>query len=133
MSLKNSFAAMLAFALPLIALPAHSHNQLTADELEEYFTDSTQHCRKEKDQSTCTTFFSADGTIKRRMHEDGARKEGTWNIDRESDELCITWKGKDNALCFEAYMNKDNTVDMYRYGRHMSTVLTFFPGNAEGL
>ena len=117
----------------LISPPAFSHGKLDANELEDRFSNSTQHCRKEKDQSTCTTFFSADGIIKRRMHEDGKRKEGTWEIDIENDKLCITWKGKTKSLCFDAYINQDKTIDMYKNGRHISTVLTFFPGNAEGL
>lgn len=128
--LVNSFAiAMFLFN----AAPAFAHGKLDASELEERFSNSTQHCRKEKDQSTCTTFFSADGIIKRRMHADGKRKEGTWEIDIENDKLCITWKGKTKSLCFDAYINQDRTIDMHKNGRHISTVLTFFPGNAEGM
>jgi len=133
MSAKILSAALLAATLSFLSQPGYSHNQLSADELDEYFSNTTQHCRKENDQSTCTTFFSADGVIKRRMHEDGARKEGIWTIDSENDQLCITWAGSDKTLCFEAYFNKDHTIDMYKNGRHLSTVLTFFPGNAEGL
>ena len=128
--LVNSIAIGMLF---VSATPTFAHGKLDASELEERFSNSTQHCRKEKDQSTCTTYFSADGIIKRRMHADGARKEGSWEIDIESDQLCITWKGKTKSLCFDAYLNKDDTIDMYRGSRHISTVLTFFPGNAEGL
>ena len=110
-----------------------AHGQLSADQLFERFTDTTQHCRKEKDQSTCTTYFSADGVIKRRMHADGKLKDGTWMIKDDSNQLCITWTGKTKALCFEAYLNHDGTLDMYKRGRHLSTVITFFEGNVENL
>ncbi|MDJ0832967.1 MAG: hypothetical protein QNJ69_05555 [Gammaproteobacteria bacterium] len=110
-----------------------AHGQLTAAQLFERFSDTTQHCRKEKDQSTCTTYFSADGVIKRRMHEDGKLKDGTWMVKDDTDQLCITWTGKTKALCFEAYLNHDGTLDMYKKGRHLSTVITFFEGNVENL
>ncbi len=128
--------------LPLIILlttlfvmpgQAFAHGQINAEELQQRFSDTTQHCRKEKDQSTCTTYFSADGVIKRRMHADGKRREGSWHVDAEKDEICITWKGKTKALCFKAYLNKDGTVDMYKHGKHVSTVTTFFKGNVEEL
>ena len=131
--LKTTLQLIVAAVLGLQAMPLLAHGKLDATELEERFSNSTQHCRKEKDQSTCTTFFSADGQIKRRMHEDGARKAGTWLIDIEHDQLCITWKGKTKSLCFDAYLNKDETIDMYKGSRHISTVITFFPGNTEGL
>ena len=131
--IKKTLLVIAPDLLAILSLPSLAHGKLDATELEEYFSNTTQHCRKEKDQSTCTTFFSADGTIKRRMHEDGKRKEGTWEIDTESDRLCIVWKGKTKSLCFDAYLNKDDTVEMYKNGRHVSTVLTFFPGNAEKL
>lgn len=127
---------VIFFAIGVLFLssaPTFAHGKLDASELEERFSNSTQHCRKEKDQSTCTTYFSEDGIIKRRMHADGKRKEGSWEIDLENDKLCITWKGKTKSLCFDAYVNQDRTIDMYKNGRHVSTVLTFFPGNAENL
>ncbi len=123
----------LFFALLLSPLQVFAHGQMNAAELETRFTNTTQHCRKEKDQSTCTTYFSPDGTIKRRMHADGVRREGTWEIDKENDLICITWKGKTKALCFTAYINQNGTVDMYKKGKHLSTVMTFFPGNVENL
>jgi hypothetical protein len=126
---------IISLLCALFALPAQvlAHGKLNAEELKERFTNTTQHCRKEKDQSSCTTYFAADGTIKRRMHKDGARRAGTWTIDAEKDLLCITWKGKTKALCFDSYMNKDGTMDMYKGGKLLSTVVTFFPGNVEGL
>ena len=126
--------ALVSFmvCLPLTS-PAFAHGQLNADELIKRFSNTTQHCRKEKDQSTCTTYFSGDGVIKRRMHADGKRKQGTWEVKSDLNQLCITWKGKTKALCFEAYMNRDGTLDMYKKGKHLSTVVTFFNGNVENL
>ncbi len=125
--------SLLVFPLLLISSNSFAHGQLKADELKTRFTDTTQHCRKEKDQSTCTTFFAADGTIKRRMHKDGKRRGGNWEVKDDKDQLCITWTGKKKALCFEAFMNSDGTMDMYKKGKHLSTVVTFFKGNVEGL
>ena len=133
MSSKSSAGILLALSLSLFTLPVYSHGKLSAAQLQQYFSDTTQLCRKESDESLCTTYFSADGIIKRRMHEDDARKQGTWEIDEEDDLLCITWDGKVNPLCFEAFLNKDNTIDMYKHDQHISTVLSFSPGNPEGL
>lgn len=129
------FLSISLFLSPLLFISSNTfaHGQLNADELKTRFTDTTQHCRKEKDQSTCTTYFAADGTIKRRMHEDGKRRDGVWSVNAENNQLCITWTGKTKALCFEAYMNKDGTMDMYKKSKHLSTVITFFKGNVEGL
>lgn len=121
------------FSLILLPLQVLAHRELSAEELEQRFSNTTQHCRKEKDQSTCTTYFAADGTIKRRMHADGKRRDGSWEVDLENNKLCITWTGKTRALCFSAYMNQDGTMDMYKNGKHLSTVMTFFSGNVEGL
>jgi hypothetical protein len=112
---------------------AQAHGKLNADELEELFSNTTQLCRKEKDQSTCSTYFSEDGVIKRRLHTGDVRREGEWETDLEHDQLCITWKGKKKPLCMDVYQNKDGTLDMYKGSKHLSTVLSFTPGNAENL
>lgn len=129
--------SLLMWLVPAVLLifsgNSFGHGQLDAEALKTRFSDTTQHCRKEKDKSTCTTYFSTDGVVKRRMHADGARREGTWEIKQEEKLLCITWKGKTKALCFEAFMNKDGTLEMYKKGKHVSTVITFFQGNVEGL
>jgi len=131
----SRFLLISIFLSPLLVLSTNSlaHGKLNAEQLHLRFSDSTQHCRKEKDKSTCTTFFAADGTIKRRMHEDGKRRDGNWEIKTDNDLLCITWTGKSKALCFEAFMNKDGSLEMYKKGKHVSTVITFFNGNVEGL
>ena len=130
---KLHLIAGLALSTLVYTAPSLGHGKLDANELEEMFANTTQMCRKEKDQSTCTTYFSADGVIKRRLHETDVRRDGTWEADIEHDQLCITWTGKTRALCFDAYRNKDGTIDMYKGGRHLSTVIEFTPGNVEGL
>ena len=130
---RYALLCCLIFLQSAFVSSAHAHGKLDASQLEERFTDTTQLCRKEKDQSTCTTYFSADGTIKRRMHADDKRRQGSWEIDLEHDQICITWQGKTRALCFDAYLNKDGTLDMYKGGKHLSTVISFTPGNSEGL
>lgn len=131
--IKILTASLILSPLLFISGSSFAHGQLNAEELKTRFTDTTQHCRKEKDQSTCTTYFAADGTIKRRMHKDGKRRDGNWEVNADQNLLCITWTGKTKALCFEAYMNRDGTLDMYKKGKHLSTVITFFKGNVEGL
>ena len=130
---RLALLSVLLYTMLGVNSPVNAHGKLDANELEERFSNTTQHCRKEKDQSTCTTYFSAEGVVKRRMHADGKRREGSWETDLEHNQLCITWKGKTKALCFDAYLNKDGTLDMYKGGKHLSTVITFFPGNSEDL
>lgn len=117
----------------MYAASGQAHGKLDAQQLQQQFSNTTQLCRKEKDQSTCTTYFSDNGTIKRRLHKDNKRRVGKWETNSESNQLCITWKGKTRALCFDVYENKDGTMDMYKKGKHLSTVLNFSPGNTEGL
>lgn len=131
--MKNSLLMITSIFLALSSWSALGHGKLSASELEERFNNTTQLCRKEKDRSTCTTFFSADGVIKRRLHASGKRREGTWESDLEHDQLCITWNDSDKPLCFDVYRNKDNTLDMYKGGKHLSTVIYFMPGNTENL
>lgn len=123
------------FGMTMLAAPtiAQAHGKLDASELEDRFSNTTQLCRKEKDKSTCTTYFSEDGVIKRRLHMDNVRREGEWETDLEHNQLCITWKGKKKPLCMDVYQNKDGTLDMYKGSKHLSTVLSFTPGNAENL
>jgi len=129
------FVLLLLFSASTLVYSSlgYAHGKLDANQLEERFSNTTQLCRKEKDKSTCTTYFAEDGVIKRRLHNNNKRRVGEWETDIEHDQLCITWKGKTKALCFDVYQNKDGTVDMYKGGKHLSTVLNFMPGNAEGL
>ena len=94
--------------------------------------EKTVACRKEKDQSLCSNWFSEDGVIKRIMHDDGARKEGVWFVD-DQDRLCILWKAKIKALCFSVFAQDDGTYHLIKRGKHITTILGSADGNVEGL
>ncbi|WP_078120623.1 hypothetical protein [Thiosocius teredinicola] len=94
--------------------------------------DKTAECRKEKDQSLCTNYFSDDGRFVRLMHEDGAKREGVWFVD-DSDRLCILWSGRIKPLCFLLYEQADGSYTMIKKGKHISTLLDSVDGNPKGL
>jgi hypothetical protein len=94
--------------------------------------DQTTECRKEKDQSLCSNYFSDDGIIKRVMHEDGARKDGRWFVD-DSSRLCILWNGKIKPLCFTVFEQEDGSYNLIKKGKHITTILGAEDGNTKGL
>jgi hypothetical protein len=105
---------------------------LLREEIIELVSDKTTECRKEKDQSLCANYFSADGVIKRLMYDDGARRDGVWFID-DQDRLCILWSGKIKPLCFLVYEQDDGGYSMIKNDRHLSTILGTEDGNTRGL
>lgn len=125
-------AALLAMPFLLTGQLSLAGETLDADEIEFLLSDKSTTCLKEKNKSTCTTYFAPQGIIKRRMHDTDARKEGRWFID-DSDRLCILWTGKIKPLCFIVTRNADNTYAMTKKGRHVSSILELFDGNPEGL
>ena len=124
----------LAIILALIsfALPAWSDEPapLTRDELRALVLDKTADCRKEKDQSTCVNYFSAEGEIAQVLHKDGKRKDGRWFLD-DSDRLCILWNGQLKPYCFIVTENQDGSYKMVKKGKHISTILKLYDGNTE--
>ena len=56
-------------------------------EILELVREKSTECRKEKDQSLCTNFFSTEGVFKRRMHDDDARRDGRWFLDQAVADL----------------------------------------------
>jgi hypothetical protein len=95
-------------------------------------SDQTTLCRKEKDQSLCSNYFSEDGVIKRIMHDDGERRQGVWFID-DQDRLCILWQGKIKPLCFHVYEQEDGSYDLIKNDEHITTILGTEQGNTKGL
>ena len=93
---------------------------------------NTTECRKEKDQSLCSNWFEKYGEITRIMHADGARKEGAWFVD-DQDRLCILWKRKIKPLCFAVYEMDDGTYNLYKKGKHITTILGTEEGNTKDL
>jgi hypothetical protein len=122
---------MLLPLLPLTAV-ADEGEPLGRDGLVELVSEKTVLCRKEKDQSLCSNYFSEGGVIKRIMHEDGARREGVWFVD-DQDRLCILWRGKIKPLCFNVYPQADGSYHLIKNERHITTILGFEDGNAKDL
>lgn len=105
---------------------------LDRDTIIELVSDKTTECRKEKDGSLCANYFSDDGVIKRVMYDDDARRDGVWFID-DSERLCILWGGKIKPLCFHVVEQDDGSYNMYKRGKHISTILDTVDGNTKGL
>lgn len=101
-------------------------------EILELVREKSTECRKEKDQSLCTNWFGKYGTFKRQMHADNARREGVWFVD-DRDRLCILWQRKLSPLCFTVYEQDDGTYNLYKKGKHISTLLSSEPGNVKDL
>lgn len=121
---------------PLLLAPwAWAGQVLSGDEIRDLVTDKTTGCLKEKDQSTCTTYFSPEGVMKRRMHDTGARKDARWFVD-DADRLCILWPKRTKALCLVVTENEDGTYALTKRtedGKHVSSITEFGDGNTEGL
>ena len=112
-----------------LALPASHADSLDRFELEELVYDKTANCRKEKDQSLCTNYFSPEGVIVQ-VRDSGKRKDGRWFLD-DSDRLCIIWNGKLKPLCFVVTENEDGSYRMEKNGKLKSTILGLKDGNTE--
>lgn len=125
-------AATIAVCTTWLAAPAWAGEPLTRDELEELVTDKTADCRKEKDQSTCVTYFSPEGEVVQVLHDSGDRKEGRWFLD-DSDRLCILWVGRIKPLCFVVSQDADGTYRMVKRDKHLSTITGLRHGNADAL
>ena len=125
-------AIVASLALLSTISAATAGGVLDGDEIELLVTDKSTACLKEKDQRVCTTYFSPEGVIKRRMHDTDARKQGRWFID-DSDRLCILWTGKIKPLCLTVTSNPDDTYTLTKKGRHVSSILELSDGNSEGL
>ena len=121
--------ASLMFLLYGLALPASHADSLDRFELEELVYDKTANCRKEKDQSLCTNYFSPEGVIVQ-VRDSGKRKDGRWFLD-DSDRLCILWNGKLKPLCFVVTENEDGSYRMEKNGKLKSTILGLKDGNTE--
>jgi hypothetical protein len=123
-----------ASALLLGAPPALASDidPLDSFDIIELVSEKTVECRKEKDQSLCSNWFTEDGVIKRVMHDDGARRDGVWFVD-DQDRLCILWKGKIKPLCFLVYEEQDDSYRLIKGEKHITTILGTEDGNTKDL
>ena len=105
---------------------------LGRDDIIELVSEKTTECRKEKDQSLCSNYFTEDGVIKRVMHEDGERRDGVWFVD-DTERLCILWKGKIKPLCFSVFEQDDGSFKLIKNDRHITTITGVEDGNTKDL
>jgi len=127
-------AIWLSVLLSLAAAPVFAADEepLDRDGVIELVSEQTVLCRKEKDQSLCSNYFSEDGVIKRLMHDDDARRDGVWFVD-DQERLCILWTGKIKPLCFSVYPQADGSYHLIKKERHITTILSVEQGNTKNL
>jgi hypothetical protein len=94
--------------------------------------EKTAECRKEKDQSMCSNYFTEKGVIKRLMHADGKRRDGRWFLDDQT-RLCILWDGKIKPLCFTVFEQADGSYKLIKKGKHITTITAVEDGNTKNL
>ena len=111
---------------------AQDQEPLARKEIIELVRGKTTECRKEKDQSMCSNYFSEKGVIKRVMHADGKRKDGRWFIDDQT-RLCILWDGKIKPLCFAVFEQADGSYNLIKKGKHITTITGVEDGNTRDL
>ncbi len=105
---------------------------LDRDAVIDLVSNKTVECRKEKDQSLCSNFFSDEGVVVQVLREDGERKDGVWFVD-DQERLCILWKGKIKPLCFSVYQQPDDTWHLIKNDKHITTILHTEDGNPNNL
>ena len=129
------FARICAVSALLLGAPpalASDADPIDSFDIIELVSEKTVECRKEKDQSLCSNWFTEDGVVKRLMHDDGARREGVWFVD-DQDRLCILWKGKIKPLCFLVYEQQDDSYRLIKGEKHITTILGIEDGNTKDL
>lgn len=125
-------AWLVCVGVVLAGDPAPNQPQaLNGAEIRALVAGNTTDCLKVRDDSTCATYFAADGVIKRIMDDDGARRDGTWTSD--DDLLCVLWAGKENPLCFVVMDMRDGTYELIKQDHHKSTITRIIKGNSRGL
>ena len=137
MMLSRLLPAVFVISLFSAMMPIHaaeSTGQLVGldyYELKDLVKNKTVDCRREKDNSTCVNYFSAEGVLIQ-VRDNGDKKHGRWFLD-DSDRLCILWNGKIKPLCFVVTENDEGGYNMIMKGKHMSTMLNTTDGNRDNL
>lgn len=121
----------LLLLIPSVVL-ADDSEPLGRQEIIDLVREKTTECRKEKDQSMCSNFFTEKGVIKRIMHEDGKRRDGRWFMDDQT-RLCILWDGKIKPLCFKVFKQADGSYNLIKKGKHITTITGVEDGNTKNL
>jgi hypothetical protein len=131
MRIASVFAASMALFIGP-AVVASDADPLDSFDIIELVSEKTIECRKEKDQSLCSNWFTEDGVVKRIMHDDGARRDGVWFVD-DRDRLCILWTGKIKPLCFLVFEEQDGSYRLIKGDKHLTTIVGIEDGNTKDL
>ena len=123
---------LVGLMLPVAVSAGGEELALDRQEIIQLVRGKTTDCRKEKDQSMCFNYFGRDGSIKRLMEKDGARRDGVWFVD-DQDRLCILWTKKLRPWCFLVYEQDGDSYHLVSKDKHIATIFTFEDGNTKGL
>lgn len=132
MRLLSVYSMVLTLLISTVVLAGGDSEPLARQDIIDLVRGKTAECRKEKDQSMCSNYFTEKGVIKRIMHEDGKRKDGRWFLDDQS-RLCILWDGKLKPYCFKVYGQPDGSYKLLKKGRHITTITGIEHGNTRNL
>ena len=125
------FVTALLMLLSTVAL-ADGPEPLGRQDIIDLVSGKTVECRKEKDQSMCSNYFTEKGVIKRIMHADGKRRDGRWFLDDQT-RLCILWDGRIKPLCFVVFEQADGSYKLIKKGKHITTITAVEDGNTKNL
>mgnify|MGYP001827572710 CR=1 FL=1 len=125
-------AAVAALSVAVSPAFATDVDPLDRYDIIELVSEQTVECRRQKDQSLCSNWFSEQGVVKRIMHDDGERRDGRWFVD-DQDRLCILWEAKLKPLCFLVYEEPDGSYRLFKGEKHITTILGVESGNSRGL
>jgi hypothetical protein len=126
------YCTTVLLVLLSFAALADAPEPLGRQEIIDLVRGNTTECRKEKDQSMCSNYFTKEGVIKRVMHADGKRKDGRWFLDDQT-RLCILWDGKIKPLCFSVFEQADGNYNLIKKGKHITTITGIEDGNTKDL
>lgn len=129
---SRGLACLSMSMLLFLVGPSFASVFVDADSIVRLLAGNTAECRKEKDQSTCVTFFSSHGKVVQRHEGETVKSEGRWFTD-DSDRLCILWEGRVRPLCFTVRHVHGGHYHLKRNERHISSVTAVLPGNPHGL
>ena len=82
-------AAVAALSVAVSPAFATDVDPLDRYDIIELVSEQTVECRRQKDQSLCSNWFSEQGVVKRIMHDDGERRDGRWFVD-DQDPVSYT-------------------------------------------
>ncbi len=109
---------------------AFAADKLNSTQIIKAFSGKTAECVKTKDKSTCSTYMSERGQVKRHMRQSGKQRTGKWHA--AGHQLCILWSGKSKDLCFDIQKQGNGDLHLVRKGKVKSVITGFKNGDQSG-